>query len=360
MRTFQRALSAVLLMLLAAPAFAQAPVKDRLADSVDQGLAFLALMQEKDGAWQLGGTSHPASTSLAVMAFLSAGHVPGEGPYRTHVEKGIRWVLAQQQPSGLFGLPTWEEMYQHGISTLMLCEVAGMTDAETARELKPKIEKAVKVILQAQRTEKNANRGGWRYRLDSTDADMSVTGWQILALRAARNLGCDVPVERIDLAMEFVKQCQGPVPRAGEPRSRGFTYVPGGQVTAACTGTGVLTLELCGKDRHRSDEAKSGGSYLLDNPLKINDRHFYYSAYYASQGMFQLGGNYWTIFRPRLHKLLLESQQRNGSWINNEGQGATFTTAMAILALTVEYRLLPIYQRDDENGEMNRRDNSKN
>jgi hypothetical protein len=351
-KSLQRAGTALLFLGLAVPAFAQTSVKDRLEDSVDKGLAFLALMQEKDGAWQLNGTKHPASTSLAIMAYLSAGHVPGEGPYRANVEKGIPWVLAQQQPNGLFGIPTWEEMYQHGISTMMLCEVAGMTDAKTARALKPKIEKAIKVILQAQRTEKNAHRGGWRYRLDSTDADMSITGWQILALRAARNLGCDVPSERIDLAVEFVKQCR-------DHRSGGFAYVPGGQVTPACTGTGILALELCGKDRHLSNEARLGGSYLLSNPLKIDDPHFFYSAYYASQGMFQLGGNYWTVFRPRLHKLLLESQQRNGSWINNEGQGTSFTTAMAILALTVEYRLLPIYQRDDENGEMNRNGGAK-
>jgi hypothetical protein len=339
-KTFRRAIIAILALLMAGPALAQAPDKDRLSASIDRGLAFLALLQEKDGAWQLSGMKHPAATSLAIMAYLSAGHVPGEGPYRDNLDKGIRWVLTQQQPNGLFGQPTWEEMYTHGMCTMMLCEVAAMTDAKTGRAIKPKLEKAVKLILQGQRTD-TSHRGGWRYRLDSPDADMSVTGWQILALRAARNIGCDVPAERIDMAMSYVQQCH-------DPRSGGFTYMPGAQATIACTGTGVLALELCGKERHHSHAALKGGSYLLKNPLKFDDQHFFYSAYYSSQAMFQLGNNYWLVFRPHLHRLVLESQQRNGSWINNDGNGTSYNTAMAILGLTVEYRFLPIYQRDED------------
>jgi hypothetical protein len=319
-----------LLVLVIAPGvFGQGIHKDRLTDSVDRSLVFLASQQGKDGAWPMGNQgSHPAITSLAIMAYLSAGHVPGEGPYQANIEKGIRWVLDKQQPNGLFSIQTWEDMYQHGISTLMLCEVAAMSDAKTTREIKPRLEKAVKLILQGQRNENSVNRGGWRYRLDANDADMSVSGWQILALRAARNLGCDVPAERIDLAMQFVQQCR-------DPRTGGFFYTPGSHVTSACTGTGILALELCGKERHHSREALLGGSYLLKNPLRYNEPHFFYAAYYNSQAMFQLGNNYWHIFRPQLHALLLDGQQRNGSWINNDLTGTSFSTALATLALTV-------------------------
>jgi hypothetical protein len=334
-------LIAILPLLLAAPAFAQGKAKDRLSESVDRGLAFLALLQEKDGSWQGGSVKNPAVTSLSVMAFLSAGHVPGEGPYQANVEKGIRWVLAQQRDDGLFNSGDFGEMYHHGICTMMLCEVAGMTDAKLARDIKPKLEKAVKLILQAQRTEPGIFRGGWRYAIAGNDADLSVTGWQILALRGARNLGCDVPAQRIDLALNFVQQCR-------EPRSNGFGYMPGSSVTNACTATSILALELCGKERHHSREALLAGSYLLKNPIQPNAPHFHYTVYYSAQAMFQLGNNYWTVFRPELHKFLLDSQQRNGSWLTNDGPGPSYATAMSILALTVEYRLLPIYQRNEE------------
>src|SRR5207249_4695384 len=104
------------------------------------------------------------------------------------------------------------------------------------------------------------------------------------------------------------------------------------QATLACTGTGILALELCGKDRHHSRAALQAGSYLLKSPLRPEEPHLYYSAYYGAQAMFQLGHNYWNIYRPQLHKLLLDSQQRNGGWLTNDGIGANYSTALAILA----------------------------
>jgi hypothetical protein len=340
--TWMRAIVVPLALVVPASALcAQAPPKDRLVDSVDRGLAFLALMQEKDGSWEGNGIKHPAVTSLSIMAFLSAGHVPGEGPYQKNLDKAIRWVLTQRQPSGLFSAEGYDDMYQHGICTMMLCEVVAMSDAKTAKEIKPKLEKAVKLILQGQRTAPGMYRGGWRYQLAGTDADMSVSGWQILALRAAKNLGCDVPADRIDMAMKYVVDSR-------DVSTGGFAYTPGSGPTPSCTGTGVLALELCSKDRARSRESLLGGSYLLKNLVKVGDPHLHYALYYGSQAMFQLGGNYWNVYRPHLHKTLFENQQRNGSWMNNDGIGVSYSTSMSILALTVEYRLLPLYQRDEE------------
>ena len=338
---FSRYILAVALTIVAtAPSFAQGPAKDRLADGVERGLAFLALLQEKDGAWLANGTKHPAITSLAVMAFLSAGHVPGEGPYRDNLEKGVRWVLAQQRPDGIFSSTEWDEMYQHGICTLMLCEVAPMCDTKLAKEIRPKIEKAVKLILQGQRQEPAA-RGGWRYRLVGTDADISVSGWQILALRAARNLGCDVPAERIDIAMRFIHQCR-------DTRSGGFTYVPGSQVTLACTGTCVLALELAGKERHHARETLQAGSYLLKNPLGPNEPHFHYTVYYCSQAMFQLGNNYWHIYRPRCTHCFWTASSATAAGSSTIASAAPTPPRCRFSRLTVEYRLLPIYQRNED------------
>src|ERR1019366_3174353 len=132
------------------------------------------------------------------MAFLSAGHVPGEGRYGETVEKGIRAVLKAQHENGLIAADGGQEMYHHGISTLMLAEAAGMTDAKLGDEIRKKLVKAVAIILKAQRTGGENERGGWRYHVAPGDgADISVTGWQIMALRAAKNVGCDVPAENI-------------------------------------------------------------------------------------------------------------------------------------------------------------------
>ena len=334
----------IVALLFSAALSAPAPAveRDRVDRAIDRALAFLKKTQESDGAWS-GRTQkkRPAISSLAIMAFLSAGHVPGEGRYAALLDKGIRWVLKTQNRVGLFASDDNLDMYHHGISTLMLAEAAGMTDSKLGRELKPCLEKAVDVILKAQRNggSNNPQKGGWRYLAHGNDADISVSGWQILALRAAKNLGCDVPAEKINLALDYVRRCQDPV-------SGGFGYTPGGLVSGPCTGTSILALELCGKEHH-GREVLRGGSYLLKNPLNFGQQHFFYSVYYQSQAMFQLGKNYWNVFRPQLHKVLLEQQTRHGSWNADDGLGANYGTAMAVLALTVEYRFLPIYQREE-------------
>jgi hypothetical protein len=177
-------------------------------------------------------------------------------------------------------------------------------------------------------------------------SDLSVTGWQVMALRAAKNLGCDVPAEAIDQAVDYIKRSQ-------DFRTGGFCYTPQGNLTVPCTGTGILALELCGKDRHRSQEALRAGAFLIrrENLPHFGRGYFFYSIYYGSQATFQLGDNYWGTYRPHLQQVLLRNQRDNGSWNTGGSDGSygpNYSTAMAVLALTVEYRFLPIYQRGEE------------
>jgi hypothetical protein len=324
--------------------------KTDVDSAIDRALEFLAATQDKnDGSWKLANQKSSAVTSLAVMAFLSAGHVPGEGKYGEAIEKGVRWVLRSQQENGLITNNGNYEMYNHGIATLMLAEVSGMTDGKLAEELRPRLEKAVRVILKAQRT-RGTGSGGWRYHVidpGSEGSDISVTGWQIMALRAAKNLGCDVPAEVIDNAVTFIKRCQ-------DRATGGFRYTPNDGLTIPCTGTSILALELCGKDTHKSPEVLQAGAFLIKEsnlPRWGQGRFFFYSLYYCSQATFQLGGNYREVFRPRLYEVLLRNQRSNGSWVGtNEDNafGPMYCTSMGVLALAVEYRFLPIYQRDEE------------
>jgi hypothetical protein len=352
-------LVALLLLVPTSAAFAadESPAKKTEVDeSIAKALEFLALTQDKDGSWRLGsaGRSHGV-TGLAVMAFLSAGHVPGEGKYGEVVEKGIRWILKNQQANGLLVQNNDGnfEMYNHGIATLMLAEVAGMTEGKLGEEVRAALTKAVTIILKAQRDGAGPDNGGWRYRVQHIQgSDISVTGWQIMALRAAKNLGCDVPAETIDHAVDFIKRCQ-------DKNTGGFRYTPNGNLTIPCTGTSILALELCGKDKHRSSEVLQAGAYLIKDsnlPRWGSMNFFFYGMYYCSQATFQLGGNYWSVFRPRMHEVLLRNQNAaNGSWTgtgNDMALGPNYCTAMAVLAMTVEYRFLPIYQRDEESADM--------
>ncbi len=348
---FRKMASLILVGLMVGPLQAQSDKRaEKIKASVDRALEFLQKQQGADGSWRLNQAKSTGVSSLAIMAFLSAGHVPGEGPYGETVKNGIRWVLKSQKDNGLifFGKTSNAyQMYEHGISTLMLAEVTGMTKTDLSPQIKTALEKAVKLILQAQKTG-GAHKGGWRYRMaDNYDSDLSVTGWQLLALRAAQNIGCDVPAEPITMAVDYVKRCQ-------DKSSGGFRYQINSRLTIPCTGTGVLCLELC--DKHHNQQALRAGGYLLHNPpqLKSVQSHFYYNLYYGSQAMFQLGGNYWNVYRAHLHNVLFELQKSDGSWGRSgykpgyTNHGFVYSTSMSVLALTVEYRYLPIYQRPSD------------
>ena len=334
-----------LLVTFAVPALAKPLLRKTPADkSVDRALEFLSNTQNRrDGSWTAGKAGKSvAVTSLAVMAFLSAGHVPGEAGHGKAVEKGVRWILDQQQPNGVIATDGALEMYHHGIATLMLAEVVGMLGVERGKEVRAAIEKAVAVILKAQRRDE-ASDGGWRYRVAHVQgADLSVTGWQVMALRGAKNVGCDVPTSTIDRAIGYVKRCQ-------DARTGGFRYMPFSPVTIPCTGTGILALELCGKKEHRGEAVLSAAAHLIrsENLPRWSDDHFFYGVYHGAQATFQVGGNYWSAYRSRLHQVLLRYQSSSGSWVgglSDSPHGPNYCTAMAVLALTVEYRFLPIYQ----------------
>jgi hypothetical protein len=349
----QRLLTTLVLLTAAVPCRGRPPARDDAVDrAINRGFERLRVLQDsRSGSWQAaGGRDNPAVTSLAVMAFLAAGHVPGEGRHGEAVEKGIRCVLGHQQANGLIATTGSLEMYHHGISTLMLAEVAGMTGSELGRVARGSLERAVGIILRAQRN-RGPDGGGWRYRVAPIDgADISVTGWQLMALRAAKNLGCDIPAGHIDRAVDYVKRLQ-------DPRAGGFTYNTQGGLRASCTATGILALEVCGKERHHSDEALRAGAFLIQdrNLPRWGQEWFFYSVYYGAQAAFQLGGNYWAVYRPRMQEVLLDYQQADGGWVGRSRDalagGPAYCTAMAILALTVDYRYLPIYQRGEEPGD---------
>src|SRR5690242_20328349 len=73
----------------------------QVEQSIDRALAWLAKQQERDGAIDAPDNAQPAATSLTVMAYLSKGHLPGQGPYGQVIDRAIDFVLRTQQSDGL-------------------------------------------------------------------------------------------------------------------------------------------------------------------------------------------------------------------------------------------------------------------
>lgn len=318
---------------------------DREVDtSVARAVTFLLQQQQPSGGWTIeqyrGETTSAAS--LAMMACLAAGHVPGDSPYDPALQRGLQYVLDHQRPDGLLiDRHGHGPLYCHGISTLFLAEVIGMTRGEQADACRKALERGVKLILDAQEVGKaTRHAGGWRYLPQSNDSDLSVTAWQLLALRAAKNVGCDIPADAIDRAVAYVKQCS---PEQG----RGFSYQPGHAAAPTMTAAGITALQVCGL---RDDPLVANGINFLSRRLpRPTETYYLYGAYYTSVALHHHGGETWEQIRPPLFRDLLERQQPDGGWATGNAAeaplGRVYSTSLAVLALTVEYGYLPIYQK---------------
>ena len=334
----------------------------KVESSVDQGLAWLAGQQKPDGSFESRDLGQPAITSFAVMAYLSRGHRPGLGPYGKAMENAIDFVLGTQRKSGLFTYvdapPPYEHRqaphtatYNHAIAGLMLGEVYGMCGGERSERIRRAIEMGLEFSwrLQFARKERDEDRGGWRYlyKRDAVESDLSVTGWQLMFLRSAKNAEFDVPKEFIDAAMQYVMRCYLP------DKDGVFSYSPGdrNEVNEAMTGIGSLSLSLGGL--YNDQRAIEAGDWLLENPLDHDfyrkDNRYHYTAYYCTQAMAQLGGKYWKEFFPIVAAELIRNQEKEGYWYVSRARdnsfGEVYFTSLAILTLTPPYQLLPIYQR---------------
>lgn len=316
--------------------------------AVNRGLAFLSVRQEVDGHWRSGVLKGEVGiTALAILAYLAAGHQPGRGRYGVVMSLATDYLANSVRMDGSFPAPGLirggqgaQPMYGHGFGTLALAEVYGMT---RRRDLKPRLEAAVRLIEESQNQDGTPWRdGGWRYQPHQSDADISVTVVQILALRAARNAGVRVAQSTIDRAVSYIRRCSN-------RSDGGFSYQVGQQQSGpARTGAAVLSLLMAGL--RNTPECQGGLNYLQHNSLDRSNEwpyreHFYYALYYVTQAMYQAGGGYWRGWYPRVRDYLVKIQLNDGSWSHWSEAGPEYATAMAVLVLQVPAGLLPIYQK---------------
>jgi len=254
-------------------------------------------------------------------------------------------------------------MYSHAFATLFLAEVYGMTrDAEVRKALN----KAAQFTFKCQNT-----AGGWRYAPYAQDSDMSITVCQVMALRAARNIGIRVPKESIERAVNYVLESantrQGPENGSFQYQYRQQNQIPT-RNSFALTAAGLATLYMAGlySDHDIQDHIRKNKitrfigarrpprietildyiNRLYDLTYRMHSRNyfFYYGNYYAVQALFTHGGERWERYFKRLQGHLVAMQEKDGAWPIRY-VGKAYSTASATLILQVPYRYLPIFER---------------
>ncbi|MBI4024420.1 MAG: terpene cyclase/mutase family protein [Verrucomicrobia bacterium] len=300
---------------------------DVIPDEVERmylkGLKCLVQTQAGDGSWPGQYGTETAVVGLAVLSMLAHGDDPNVGPYSQAIRRGIEFILSHRnQQNGYIGT----SMYNHGFATLALAEAYG---AVRDPRLGPALQQAVALILTSQ---SHNPQGAWRYSPESTDADTTVSGAQLVALFAARNAGIAVPEEAIQRALKFFLRCQSP--------DGGFGYTNASGPNAPRSAIGALML--CLAREQKSSVFKSALRYLNGIGIAENNYHFYY-LYYASQAFFQASLDAWHEWNSVNIKSLAATQEADGGW--NGQLGPTFSTSAALLSLALNYRFLPIYER---------------
>lgn len=326
------------------PGNAQAQAVD---ESVAAGVDYLISRQNADGSISPDATHATALTSLSVLAMIGVGHqLTDPTPEGEALRKALAFILREdrQDEMGYFGARDGSRMYGHGITTLLLGELLGMgVDAEQDKIIREKLELAVDLILRSQQVEKFGNGqydGGWRYTPAAHDADLSITVWQVMALRSALAADIEVPSAAIDDAVEYLRRSF----RAERPGMGRFGYQPGRSFGYATTAAGLLAMQVCGK--YDAPEVEASANWLLSQRLDPGDVWFYYGTYYYAQGLYQRGGESAELARARVESTLLSIQHENGSFSGvGVAQERVYATSMAILSLSVRYHYLPIYQR---------------
>jgi hypothetical protein len=195
------------------------------------------------------------------------------------------------------------------------------------------LELAVRAAITSQ---KKNPLGAWRYSPDSNDADTSVAGAVLVGMLAARNAGLEVPDEAIDRALGY------------------FQKMTSGSGQVAYSGLGfddsvarVSIASLVHSIARRKDvkEYDLTAAYLKARLDQMTaDNWAEYTRYYQAQALFQADFEDWQKWNKLLIRQLKQMQQGNGSFRGTMG-GETLDTSLSLLALALNYRFLPIYER---------------
>lgn len=338
-----------LLASLASPALSQPPnirvgeaVPRDVREMYDRGLQYLATTQGENGDWpNAGGEQGAGVTGMCLMVFLASGEDPNFGLYANQVRRAVRNIIAGQDPNtGFLG----RSMYHHGFGMLALSEAYGVVDDRTLwtegnsqnqRSIGAALELAVRTAVASQ---KKNQFGAWRYSPDATDADTSVSGAVLVGLLAARNAGIEVPDEVIDKGISYyarMTSTSGQVAYAG---------LGGFDESLSRVSIGSLVFSLA--RRKELPESKATLDFLKKTTQSAGANasgYPEYQRYYQAQALFQGDFDAWEKWNKLLIRHLKTAQSQDGSF---QGQhGPVVSTSLSMLALAVNYRFLPIYER---------------
>lgn len=332
--------------------------------AVSQALEWLKTQQNEDGSW---GKSHKgAMTGLALLCFLGRCETPDSPFYGDNVMRGILYLieLSKKNKYGLFTTKPEQisGAYEHGIATYALGEMYTLArmGSKSLPGMREAFERGVQIIIEQQ----NA-AGSWQYYTKGMtegkkvpNSDLSVTGWQYQALKAAMHTSLKINglKQSVDKAVKYLESTQTKDGGFGNP-NREVHYNQ-----YSLTGVGALGIQTLG--RAKSPAVRKGIAFAYDlfnkEPPDWNKNANLYCWYYYAQIFFQNGGEEWAYWNKVALPQILANQTPKGNWKAETfdwqagstaaagGDRDLYRTTMCTLMLEVYYRYLKVGDREEE------------
>ncbi len=334
--------------------------------AVRDGLEWLANHQNSDGSWDADNFHHHCGgrrcrgsgypeykigvTALATLAFLGAGE-DGERatPHKAGVRRALGYLISEQDAVGCVGPRRGNYMYNHAIAAFCLAEAAVLTQEPRYLEA---TQRALKFSGRTQQL-----GGGWDYTAARTlRNDLSVTGWQVMAIDTASKAGISVEAKVLRRLQDFISRS---VRRNGWATyaDRGTGQGRGGVSMVAVGALSKLYLGWTPTSREISRAAEIMVRHRPDPEARtdwVNTFQTKYYWYYATLALFHTGGDYWDAWNTYLKRHVLPLQRQDGhekgswdpdpSWIGAAG-GRVSATALGVLMFEVYYRYDPIHEK---------------
>ena len=330
-------------------------------EAVVKSLRWLKKQQNGNGSW--GGAPHNykcAMTGMALLSYLAHCETPLSEEFGETVLKGISFLVDQGMKNPVLSLvPQRNEVsYDHAVATYALCEAytfCKQMDIPSISNLEKVVIKAVDKIVDNQNTD-----GGWAYNYNTkagAHTDLSVTGWNVQALKAAEHGGIRPSKGEIRTALrKAAAYCQ----KCGKPDGL-FTYMQEGREDAAArpslVGVGVLSLQMTGDGS--GGAARKGLDWIKNNVKTLqwgqgsgteNVKSNLYMHYYCVQAAMNRGGDVWTSYNKAFRDAVLSGQNADGSFRKNDVGYVSgmsnkseniYRQCLATLMLETYYRFLP-------------------
>ena len=340
--------------------------------AVDAGLDWLARHADPAGGWDADGFAERCEpggpkcegvgkgqhgedvpcpfddpiSALAVMAFLSRGHVPGASGdrYGALVEAALSRLEHVRDPWGL-ALATQAFAEAEALERKGRWAAAARAGAER--------------LLEAREAD-----GGWAYAAAfRAGSDVPYAGLVVQALVAARDVGVAWPeglAAGVDRWLDSLEADEGRLAYLLDGRQYGYTPTGANAHTAAAI-RALLETGTAGK-RHKAHlalVAREAPSWQISfKELEVKGRGkvrvqignlSLYQWWYGTLAEFQAGGDGWSGWYSHLRSALVGHQRASGcargSWdpegtYERETGGRVFATALAVLMLEEPYRHL--------------------